>query len=58
VNGATAPLLQALEQAGEDDWATTVELAPQRVHGQLANTRLREVIRGEPHIGAAASSFL
>jgi hypothetical protein len=58
VNGTSGPLLQALEATADAEWEQVSCLAPERVHDQLAKAPLREVIRGEPHIGASASSFL
>jgi KAP family P-loop domain len=58
VNGISATLLQALETTPDGEWQDIVVLAPVRARGQLDKAALRDVIRGEPHIGAAASSFL
>ena len=58
VNGTSATLLQTLETTPDGEWQDIVVLAPARARGQLDKAALREVIRGEPHIGAAASSFL
>jgi hypothetical protein len=53
-----APLLQTLETTSDAEWLDVALAAPVRVRDKLANDALRDVIRGEPHIGAAASSFL
>jgi hypothetical protein len=59
VNGTNATLLQTLETTSSASWREVVFThAPERTHAQLTNDALRDVIRGEPHIGAAASSFL
>ena len=58
VNGTSATLLQTLETTPDGEWQDIVVLAPARASGQLDKAALREVIRGEPHIGAAAASFL
>ena len=46
------------ETAADGEWQDVVVLLPERARQQLAKAALREVIRGEPHIGASASSFL
>ena len=58
VNGTSATLLQTLETTPDGEWEDILVLAPVRARGQLDKAALRDVIRGEPHIGAAASSFL
>jgi hypothetical protein len=58
VNDTSATLLQTLETTPDGEWEKIVVLAPARARGQLDKAALRDVIRGEPHIGAAASSFL
>jgi KAP family P-loop domain len=58
VNGDSATLLQTLETTSDGEWADVLVYVPERARQALANAALRDVIRGEPHIGVSASSFL
>jgi hypothetical protein len=58
VNGSSVTLLQTLETTPDGEWQDILARAPARARDQLAQAALREVIRGRPHIGAAAANFL
>jgi hypothetical protein len=59
VDGDTrVPLLQALETTSADGWQAAIAHAPKRAQPLLDDPRLRDVVRGDPHIGAAAANFL